>query len=175
MDHHSSWWRLLPIVVLALAGASCGSSSNSQSEEFVTEFLAGALPNASDFQAEILNDGVVDFSEYERSVLATVSCLSEAGLEVLALELDPDGHTLNYLYRGVDAEGNLLPDSTVNARFNRCYSEFEELVSSVWSAEHAVSFGDAPPEEKEAYVKCLDEQGVTIAPDSHITDIAATW
>lgn len=170
-------WRLhdllRPVLVaaaIAVTGVAC-SSGAAPSSDFVDEFVGGALPDASSFQAEILEDSVVEFAEYEQSVLATLACLVDEGLEVQGPELDPDGYTYNYLYRGVDGEGNLLPDSTVNARFNGCYAKYGELVDSVWVAQNSTSVGDAPQDVKDAFIGCLAGEGVTVSPDAHITEI----
>lgn len=151
--------------------AACSSSAPTPQERFVEEFIEGALPDASEFQAAILQDGQVEFEEYERSVFATLACLDERGLEIFGPSLDSDGFTYSYGYRGRDEAGDLLPDSVVNGIFNFCYSSYGELVDSVWFAQKATSFFDAPQELKQAYISCFALHGIELEPDVHITEI----
>lgn len=159
------------VIVVALGATACTDSQpETARERFVEEFVGGALPDASEFQAEILADGDVDFEEYERSVLATLACLREEGLETFGPTLQPD-NTYSYGYRGVAEDGTLLPDSVVNAKFDLCYARYGELVDSVWFAKQAEQVFDASQEVKDAYVDCFAAHGVTIPRDLHITDI----
>lgn len=161
-------WVVQLLILMALV-AACGSSGADERDAAIAEIVEQALPNASEFQAEILEDGEVTFEEYERSVLATLACAKEAGLEVMGPDLDPDGIRYDYLYRGVDANGDLLPDSVVLGRFDGCYARYGERVDSVYFAQHVESFGDAPIEIKEAYADCLAGHGIDIPPSEHVT------
>lgn len=138
--------------------------------QFVQDMVASALVNASPFQAEILIDGRVDFAEYQRAVEATLACARQAGLETVGPTLDPDGITFSYSYRGLDADGTVLPDSIVASRFGPCYSEFSERVESVWFAQHATF--DAPQDLKTAYAQCFASYGFEISPKVHFVEFA---
>jgi hypothetical protein len=162
---------LAGLVGLVLFAVGCSDAPQSPEERFIEEFVDGALPDASEFQAEIVADGEVTFTEYERSVLATLACARDRGLETFGPDLEPDGLTYGYGYRGVDSEGNILPDAVVLGRFDICYAEYGELVDSVWAAQNAESFGDAPRRVKDAYLACLAEHGIDLDPESHITEI----
>jgi hypothetical protein len=58
------------IVAMVLAVAACGGQTSSSAD----------MPT-SDFQAKILADSKVDFSEYESAILAAMSCVESEGFE----------------------------------------------------------------------------------------------
>ncbi|MCB1247049.1 MAG: hypothetical protein KDB69_07285 [Acidimicrobiia bacterium] len=61
--------------MIALIVAACASGSPSTSLNIGSEEI-------SDYQREVLEDGVVTFSEYESAVLATMSCIEDNGFGV---------------------------------------------------------------------------------------------
>ncbi|VAW09648.1 hypothetical protein MNBD_ACTINO02-2505 [hydrothermal vent metagenome] len=131
------------LLLLVLGGGCSSSTERTPQEQFTQEFIAGAIVDAGDFQANILSDGKVDFAEYERSVLTVMSCLTEEGLEVRGPPvLEPDGYTYIYFYRAPEVGDAKLSDAQVNGKYNSCYSRFGELVDSVWFAQNAKTIGD---------------------------------
>jgi hypothetical protein len=161
------------IALLTIFGGGCSSSmERTPQEQFTQEFIAGAIADAGEFQAEILADGKVDFAEYQRSILAVITCIKEEGLEVRGPPvLEPDGYTYIYFY-GVPEGGEAkLSDAQVNGKYNSCYSRFGELVDSVWFAQNAPTMGDASPALKRRFLDCFSENGVDLPDDSNITDI----
>ncbi len=129
--------------MLLILGGGCGSSTeHTPQEQFTQEFIAGAIGDAGNFQAEILSDWKVDFAEYERSVLTVMSCLTKEGLEVRGPPvLEPDGYTYIYFYRAPEGGEATLSDAQVNGKYNSCYARFGELVDSVWFAQNAETIG----------------------------------
>lgn len=161
------------VALLTVFGGGCTAITElTPQEQFAQEFIAGAITGASNFQAEILADGKVDFAEYERSVFAVITCLREGGLEMRGLPvLEPDGYTYSYFYRAPQGGSAQLSDAQVNTIFNNCYARFGVLVDSVWFALNSSTIGDASPARKRRYLDCFSENGADLPDDSHIIDI----
>ncbi|MCL4241150.1 MAG: hypothetical protein KJ048_07325 [Dehalococcoidia bacterium] len=164
-------WRAIVLAVTLLIAAACDSGSGNQHDS-VTRTLVEQLPegvgvedalrSASEYQREILADGVVTFEEYETSVLATVTCLRESGLEIrTGPELDASGRRYTYSYTGGGDAGRQ------SELFWGCYREYGDKVDTAWAYQ-------TTPTEQERQAQrrfltaCLQDRGVAVpgAPES---------
>lgn len=125
--------------------------------------LPVVIAQASDFQRDILADGVVTAEENERAQAAYVDCLETVGLRVIAVEVDDDG-----LLRSLAYETSAIPsDAAAQERVElECHSEFYSAVEAGWVA--AVSGDDSDEAFFARVSRCLRSMGhdVPISPDS---------
>lgn len=108
--------RVAGATLLALLALVSACSRPDAIEERLSQELLAAQENAPAHQLAALQDGVVTFAEYEAAVLATVSCLRDAGIEVRDVRVSPDGRQIRYTCGGA-------PDSgvdTLEKTFNGC-------------------------------------------------------
>lgn len=105
----------------------------------------------SDFQSEILVDGEVSRTEYERAVFATVNCLTDAGVATAGPMWTQDGRYLLYTFTSGENGAAVVAN-------DRCSNEYLSEVQPAYAqqvepSEEAVSM----------YATCLRSQGVVEA------------
>ncbi|MEX8033196.1 hypothetical protein AB6V29_09220 [Microbacterium sp. 20-116] len=128
----------------------------------------GALAeSASAFQAEILQDGVVDPAEYERAVLAKRQCVTDTGATV------SDVYPVAARQLTFDWEVEAETEEEVVAINNEaaaCDEEFLSAVGVVWAEQNLLSTEDREKLRPEV-ISCLQENGGQISPGATYDEI----
>ena len=156
--------RMVLLAVIALALGGCVDVDHGEA----TPPAGLDLPTAAafeegmrkgmPFQREILSDGVVTYAEYERSVLASIACMREAGLEVVGPQPAQNGQLLMYSYGGTpDLEGLKAAESEAD----RCYRDHEEYVIHLYLAGIRPTWTELE-ERTTGYARCLVEAGLAV-------------
>ena len=112
------------------------------------------VAQASDFQRDILTDGVVTAEENERARAAYVECLEIVGLRVISVEVDDDGllQSLAYETSAIPPEASAQQDVELE-----CHTEFYSAVEAGWLA--AVSGDDSDEAFLARVSRCLRSMG----------------
>ncbi len=146
--------RTLPVaVVIALVCSACGSSSTDSTG------ASGSLPPGvgSEFQREILADGLVTQAEYERAFDAVVNCMTSQGLVVFGPTPMMADRYLAYAVR----EG---PQSESIMR--TCEEEFlDPYINHAWVTQRTPT-GAAAENARIDYRDCVRAAGVELADDA---------
>lgn len=127
--------------------------------------LQAVLPGMSDFQSELLQDGVLTFSEYEAAVFAAVKCERDAGLQIFAYpvpgtaqrpgpELTARGE---YQYLPVPPEGS--DGAALHRAFDECEARYAGALRPLW-ADHVAPTEKDMQSARDMIAKCLREHGV---------------
>jgi hypothetical protein len=144
----------LTILTVTILGAvSCAPSVSPVTDE------RSDRTGPSDFQAEILEDGFVSPSEYERAVLATVECLRDAGVAVAGPAWTVDGRFFLYTFTAEEGDHRALVAN------DRCFDEYLSDVQEV----HAKQTEPTEEELREAaadYARCLRSEGIAEADEA---------
>lgn len=136
------------VALLCLLAQGCGEQGDA---------VVDPLVGASEFQRELLEDGLLTDSEYERAGLGLVECLRAGGVVVANPEFGAQG--FSFSTRDPLPSGQAEFDRV----FDACYEEYFSLVEFAWADQ------TAPSEEEEAtfyrYVaECLGDNGVLVDP-----------
>ncbi len=142
----------LKILILALSVAAAGACGDGNQDSSLRANAEGV----SEFQANILNEGELTFSGYEKAMLATTECIREGGHKVADLEL------LDETFYAFSVEGS---GPEVDAIVGTCEAEFSGEIQKVWANQNA-----AEPENESAFYQsvadCLRENGMEISDSS---------
>ncbi|MFF2276805.1 hypothetical protein [Agromyces sp. NPDC058126] len=156
---------------LSLAAATIAllSACSSQSEPAALN-LEGLLDQTSEFQREIIEDGEVSSTEYERAVMAQRDCVIAAGAK--PSEVRTVGN--NELTFDYDVTAATEDDvEQINAKAEACLPEFLSEVGQLWAYQELLS-----PEEREDQrgdvIDCLTTAGVELPEDATSTEIFDT-
>lgn len=117
-------WRLLPLVVVLLFGCADGDAASSSGRIPVTTGL-GTASDQDRLVDSILEDGVVTESELERAILATASCIKDAGFVVNGPAWDELRRHFAFTFTDPSLELDL-------ARADECERPFSSVVQE-WS------------------------------------------
>lgn len=131
---------------------SCGEED---SRETVPPYIKDIFARSSPFQQDMLRDGTVTPSEYERSVLATVECLTDEGVQhsTPLLAGTPPKQKWRYTYNF-----DLADKERVDAIYRRCFGTYEETVAAVWSIQNGPTEEELKRQKKDV-VTCLADRG----------------
>jgi len=175
---HKNWppqWDLVTILVKARSSlalfvgvlflTSC-SSAESPTETAPLDVQKIAA-DASEYQAQLLEDGVVSPEEYEQATLAHRQCVAESGAKPGEIYTILD----NQLTFDWEVEA---PDTAavekISAVADACFTEFKDAVGAVWAEQNLLS-----PAEREALkpqvIECLNADGFEIADDASYDEI----
>ena len=156
----------LLLALITVLGAACGGATTSTGE---TVTLEEALRSSTAFQREVLSDGKLDYAEYESAVLATMSCLRNAGVEIVDGPTRAPGERLNFVFKG----GPTREDADrVNDVYQRCYREYQDIVDIVWAQQHQPTEVELN-EARQALARCLREAGVAVPDPAASEDLGA--
>ncbi len=169
-------WGFLPILTLSLfASAACTHSGSdervnvrSSRMEFDASRANELMRTASQYQAELLQDGVLTFSEYESAILAAVKCEEAAGFKILAFPIPgkpgrpgPELSTRGE-YQYVQASDDGADRAELGAALQRCEEEYVSIVKPLW-AEHVAPTASELQGARNEIGSCLREQGVAVS------------
>ncbi len=158
------------------AASSFGSVPSQEDFRFDRSRLQ-VVPNLSDYQRKLLDDGVLTFAEYEASVLAYVGCVEEHGavVEHVAGDEVMAGPDLNargqYLFQTTlpHQPGKRATLGELRAIESQCGTEFFDVVVQLW-AEHVAPSETELVAARDALGECLREAGVDIPEHPSPTD-----
>lgn len=146
----------LCLVAFMVMLVSCGQED---SGETIPQYVKDILPRSSPFQRDILRDGTVTPSEYEKAVLATVGCLSDQGVRhsTPLLTGAPPKQKWRYTY-----DFELADKERVDAVYRQCFGTYEETIAAVWSIQSAPTEEEQQRQKKDV-VTCLADRGQVFA------------
>ena len=117
-------------------------------------------------QVEILADGVITASEYERAVLATQECVEQVGWKTDDLELGIDGFTLSFAVvwtTDKDALREAQLSFEADEAFTRCAGDYLDQVEVAYIESQAPT-GSERVEKERGLVSCLVAAGIRDVP-----------
>lgn len=89
-------------------------------------------------QEAALEDGVVDFSEYERAALATIECLRGNGVPISEpLSYNQEVQRFEFSYGGGGTTFDMMVEN--DRIYDTCYEQFQEDVDRAWAHQTAPS------------------------------------
>jgi len=137
--------------------AACSDASGGAQPESHAEFTLGLVNGASDYQVAILEDGVVTASEYERSILDTLQCIRQNGVDAVGPELDPVTGQFTYLVRASET-------GATNERIAAsCVAEHSDLVERAFLYSVPIASESEREQLIDATVACLADLGYDIS------------
>jgi len=142
----------LAALVLVLAACAPPTSGTPTGDEDTNSMLEVGLRDGSDFQREILGDGVVSPAEYERAFDAAVSCMRDEGLEVVGPFSVMFDRYLMYTVRDTGDSDSIS---------NRCDDEHLAFVRSVWSVQNTPT-GQEAERVRTDYRDCARSKGMDL-------------
>lgn len=132
-------------------------------------FPPGYASNASDFEKEILADGVVSYAEYERANLTIVECLEDAGIAVTQVVPASEEGFLNFNFVRTDDPGGAR---RVDAAYADCEKQYAQYVFAVYRKQNLPT-GVELTERKADLVACLEGAGLSdVSADPTTTELA---
>lgn len=160
------------VAMAALAAAACGGGSNgepgdasppsaqaprqaSEPDPIEPGLLASLLAEASDFQKDLLEDGILTLDEYERAKLEEARCLMDQGLEIDSDRLQLDG-LLRYTY-WITAPAEIAPEAP--AIMSECQATYSSEVDRAWAEVSLPLLDDVIAESKAMVYGCLVDSG----------------
>lgn len=155
---------IIATVLVAMMAAGCRSSGDSAVKSaggLSDSALAELRKSAGDQQAEMLSDGVITFQQYETAILATIQCLSDAGISVGSPELRYKRKYYRYDWQ--------FPDDRAEELFPKveeCTGRWRPVVDG-WYIENMATEKEVG-EARAAFVSCLRDAGVDLP--SHPTE-----
>ena len=151
--------------------AACGSNSTpGQSGGEASSRARSTTP----FQARMLSDGKISFTEYRRATSAVIRCLKSGPVEVAvsAPERAPGGE-LDYTWSVRSKPGRLKPQyARANRRFERCHSRYEDDVKLVYSNQRVIPAAKRPAVLHEL-VACLRGAGLEVPDQPPMPELIA--
>jgi len=112
----------------------------------------------TDFQAQILDDGVVTDAEYEEAVIALLTCVEDAGFYAYGPLWGGTPYRLQYYFgrSNTDSEKEQERAMTVT---EGCIAQYTSQVEALWLEQQAPT-PDEAHERLEAYKDCLEQAGM---------------
>jgi hypothetical protein len=146
----------LPILL-----AACAFQPSATPQTYADEFasiLPATIGQASRFERDILEDGLVTAEENERAQGAYIDCLEEGGVRVVSAEVDDKGVLESLAYGSGDHADRANQDRVER----ECRAEFYSLVEAGWVA--AVSATDSDEAYLARISSCLRARGHDVPP-----------
>jgi len=145
--------RLLALVLMASVSVSCASPPTSARPDLAERWRA----SASEYQRDVLDDGVVSDDEYQQAVSDTAGCMQGAGFDTGPIRDVPDGVRKDFV-----VSPGASSDADPDAAWGRCWDEFLVAVESVYLAQHASDADIATIDQQ--LRDCLAANGISDAP-----------
>lgn len=177
MSSRKSVWIISLLAFSALFAAGCISNSASQRDPenstgdtapngapqgaISASSMRDLLPQASEFQKRLLDDGQLTLAEYESAKLAQVRCLTDAGLRVDG-DLTPNG--LYVIRFSVVSEGPLRP---TGSRISDCKKEYAHIIDMVWAEVSVPLVQEVIAESRRMMAACYAESGLRVEDKPH--------
>lgn len=161
---------LIGSIVTAILLAGCGNAQPTAAEIDVAALAA----DSSAYQSEILADGVVTYAEHERSTLAMVQCLRDAGLDVEGPAPRSDGTGILAYSYAVLGTADDEPDD-LQARgdeaYAACAAEYENAVARVYEHQNRLTVEERS-QLRAPLLECLVDAGLSLTTESDDAELA---
>jgi|GEM_PF-5362254 len=160
---------LLAVAALYTAACSGNSAANVATMQVPPDAMVvteGMLAEAkkteklTEFQAELLSDGLLTLADYDNAYAQLVGCMRNAGWE-LSRELPPTlsrGHSFRAFHRVGGEEARAAAEA--------CRVEYVGIINLLWTQEHRFSETELQA-ARDALAMCLGAQGVTFEFSPH--------
>jgi hypothetical protein len=161
---------LLVVAALVLAVA-CGSDDEANGETADQRPAGAAVPDSalalpngpltdlSDFQKEILSDGVLTLAEYERAILAYRTCIEGYGYRIDHEYMPTKNHGYGTYSSRVATVGETDTERAfAEAGFKACERDYIEALGFVWSLDNRPS-EEERQRARDAFATCMHDQG----------------
>lgn len=161
--------RFISLIILTVSLLACSNPQLTVSE--IEASVAKLSDGAPSFQVEILADGIVEPSEYEKAVIADRDCVASGGYEV-----SEPAWSSGQLTFTADADYSHAADpEAADARFlgtvRICREKFSGLVGEAW----VMQFDKITPSEREAarkgVIDCLSAAGLPVSDENSDEEI----
>lgn len=168
--------RMVPI--LLLSGMACGVAAAQDQPAFsrMSQLARGLFAETSSFQRSLLADGQVSFSEYQRSVRRTVSCLKERGHVIEGPWPSDRGKLLRYQFSVPNMTDEI--SASIDKDQQECAAEFLDETEWVY-VQQIIPRGTTREVMKREFAECVrsatDEAvAPSTSPEDLITVIRAS-
>lgn len=153
---HELLGKLILVAALSLGLSGCQSESPSLPEAIPLEI--------SDYQTEVLSDGVVTFTEYEKAFLDTIACLRDGGVRASDPIPSHDGRFLTYDigFWPPDTPSSVITEA--EALNDSCVAEYLDAIALKYSYDNQPSASEQTETRLEA-IECLRKEGYDISDD----------
>lgn len=154
------------IGLLGLTAVGCSSKEPTKSALDIQ-----ALANQTTaFQRDILKDGTVTYSEYEKAILAQRDCVQAAGAK--AGNLTKTGNNeLTFSYEVIASSKDEV--DRINQASEKCLTEYFSEVAKVWAYQQLLSPQDRDKERPEV-IQCLRSDGIALDNNANFEEIVST-
>lgn len=159
--------RSTSALILVLMGALLVGCAP-QEEEIPPLDMEAILASTTDFQADLLEDGEVTASEYEKALLAQRACVEEAGATPGEL-YDTGNQERTFDYEVTAADEARL--AVVQEAAELCLGEYFVDVGRVWAHQQLLTASERQ-ELQPKVVQCLTNAGVRVPSDADLDKIA---
>jgi hypothetical protein len=159
----------MALVVLVLAAACGGDEDDGGARADIVEFAG----TTSEYQRAILEDGVVEFEEYEAAVLETIRCIEDAGFEITG---GPElrGGQFHYSW---GSPGSSDPDGSRGREVGtRCAGEYSSDVQKAWLTQNMPSEEEQQRIHSEAarlFRECLADAGWPVDQETRAEELTS--
>lgn len=162
---------LVMALIVSVTGCAAGSSGGG-----ATSDAARVLAHVTPLERQLLINRHVNFSQYNRAVQATVSCLRAGGYTVSSPVPGIDGileYTASYSFgdKSSKAGPSQKQQNRVNVVENNCDQE-SAAVQAVYILDHAVS-AQQIPRAFSKMVSCFRAAGVSFPSSERLSDLAS--
>lgn len=161
---------VLAITALTLMwGWQTQTASGTDERTIPAQDVAILGDGASDFQWDILADGVVGDGEYETAVRATRTCVEAGGIDGLVLT-EPTWAGDQFTYQ---MSAPPLPDGSdpIAPVFTRCYEEYQKRVDTARAGIAPLPSADEARAHYRMLAACLQKRGVAIMNEPSFRDV----
>jgi hypothetical protein len=163
--------RLLTCLLFVASAVACNGGSSRDAHQTmepgdttgsvqVTDAMLSQMPlmtPLSDFQRELLSDGVLSLTDYETAYVSLVDCMSDAGW-ILSRELRPTlarGHSFHAYHPS--------GDQAALSASRGCRATFVDGINWLWIQEHRFTEEDLQA-ARNTMAACLRDAGVASLP-----------
>lgn len=159
---------VLGILLAACVLWSCGDGGSESDSSVVAQDLTSTT---SEYQRAILEDGVVEFEEYEAAVLETIRCIEDAGFEITG---GPELRGGQFQYSW-GSPGESDPDGSRGRQVGtQCGEEYSRDVHRAWVEQNMPSEEEQQRIHSEAaklFRECLADAGWPVGEETEATEI----
>lgn len=150
---------------------ACDRGASSMDSSDLPHYVLTEMKDASEFEREILLDGIVTAAEYQQAVFATLQCAEEHGIGHTEPQLSHDGR------RAPRYEFTVGPwpeeeDEKYTKLYKACVDEFLYGVLAAWMQQEGPSESQMA-KGKDEVVVCMNEHGLQF-PDFAAFEAAAS-
>ncbi len=120
----------------------------------------GPLANLSDFQKEILGDGVLTLAEYERAILEVRRCMAALGSTPTreSMPTKNHGYSARWYNPGPGRETTEDEKRQNREQTARCFRDYTDALGSVWGRTYHAS-AEELQRARDAFAACIRDRG----------------